>query len=42
MTEQKNNQSNNGFEEFYVSAEPESFVNNAKLFYNVKNLPQVI
>ena len=42
MTEQKNNQSNNGFEEFYVSAEPENFVNNAKLFYNVKKLPQVI
>lgn len=42
MAELKNNKSNNGFEEFYVSAEPESFVNNAKLFYNVKKLPQVI
>ena len=26
-----------GNEEFYVSAAPENFINNAKLFYNVKN-----
>ena len=33
---------NGGIEEFYVSANPESFVNNSKLFYEVKNLPLVI
>ena len=30
-----------GKEEFYVSANPESFVENAKLFYEVKTLPKV-
>ena len=31
-----------GKEEFYVSANPEAFVKNAKLFYEVKQLPEVI
>lgn len=30
-----------GKEEFYVSANPENFVKNAKLFYEVKNLPAI-
>lgn len=37
-----NNSVDAGFEEFYVSAEPESFLRNSKLFYDVKNLPQVV
>ena len=32
---------NNGTEEFYVSANPNDFVKNAKLFYDVKNLPVI-
>lgn len=31
-----------GTEEFYVSATPELFVENAKLFYNVKTLPKLV
>ena len=31
-----------GIEEFYVSATPELFVENAKLFYNVKTLPKLV
>lgn len=31
-----------GIEEFYVSASPELFVNNAKLFYNLKSLPKLV
>lgn len=31
-----------GYEEFYVSATPELFVKNAKLFYNVKALPNLV
>lgn len=31
-----------GTEEFYVSAKPEDFVQNAKLFYELKELPKVI
>lgn len=30
-----------GKEEFYVSANPEAFVENAKLFYNIENLPSI-
>lgn len=33
---------NIGKEEFYVSANPELFIENAKLFYEVKELPKVI
>ena len=33
---------NIGKEEFYVSADPELFIENAKLFYEVKELPKVI
>ncbi len=37
------NQGNSfGSEEFYVSATPEAFVENAKLFYNVKSVPAII
>ena len=31
-----------GYEEFYVSSKPTEFVNNAKIFYDVKELPQII
>lgn len=31
-----------GSEEFYVSAYPESFLRNSKLFYDVKKLPQIL
>ena len=31
-----------GYEEFYVSASPELFIKNSQLFYNVKNLPNVL
>ncbi len=31
-----------GIEEFYVSANPESFVENSKLFYEVKSLPSIV
>ncbi len=38
-----NNSTNNvGKEDFYVSANPEFFVKNAQLFYNIKTLPEVI
>jgi glutamate racemase len=30
-----------GKEEFYVSANPKDFVQNAKMFYEVKNLPMI-
>ena len=43
---QKNNLLNNssflGKEDFFVSANPKEFVENAKLFYNIKNLPTII
>ncbi len=35
----ENNSNIIGSEEFFVSANPESFVKNAKLFYNIKQLP---
>ena len=31
-----------GTEEIYVSAEPESFVQHSRIFYDVKSLPQII
>ena len=31
-----------GFEEFYVSANPELFIENAKMFYEVNGLPQLV
>lgn len=34
--------SNGGNEEFFVSAFPEKFVKNAKIFYEVKSLPKVV
>ena len=37
-----NNASEKGSEYFYVSAKPELFVENAKLFYNVKKQPDLI
>ena len=37
-----NTQDKKGSEEFYVSANPELFIENAKLFYEVKELPKVI
>lgn len=36
------NSSEKGAEKFFVSANPDDFVKNAKLFYEVKNLPVVI
>ena len=35
------NANNQGSEEFYVSASPESFVKNSKLFYEIKTLPNL-
>lgn len=37
-----NNTGNNGYEEFYVSSNPEKFVENAKIFYNLNKLPNVV
>lgn len=34
--------SDNVFHDFYVSANPELFVENAKLFYEIKDLPKVV
>ena len=31
-----------GYEEFFVSADPEKFINNAKLFYNLNRLPIIL
>ena len=36
------NRNNLGSEEFYVSSKPEEFVKNAKLFYDVKELPTIV
>ena len=38
----QNNSQKFGYEKFYVSANPERFIENAKLFYEVKELPRVI
>ncbi|MBE7711099.1 MAG: glutamate racemase [Cyanobacteria bacterium SIG31] len=38
----KSTQDNVGSEEFYVSANPIDFVRNSKLFYDIKELPNVI
>ena len=38
----KNNSSTIGSEDFYVSANPELFVKNAELFYNIKKLPILV
>lgn len=38
----KNDSNLRGTEEFYVTANPELFVENAKLFYNLETLPQLI
>ena len=35
----KTSKTSDGLEEFYVSAQPESFVKNAKLFYEIQTLP---
>lgn len=37
-----NNNNNIGKEKFYVSAQPELFVKNSKLFYDVKHLPCIL
>jgi len=39
---QKSNNKNIGSEEFYVSAHPELFIKNSKLFYEVTNLPNTV
>ena len=31
-----------GYEEFYVSANPEAFLRNSKLFYDIKKLPILV
>ena len=36
-----NDSDKNGNEEFFVSANPENFIKNSKLFYEIKNLPLV-
>ena len=37
-----NNSKITGREEFYVSSNPEDFVKNAKIFYDVKTVPTVV
>ena len=37
-----NNSETDGREDFYVSSNPKEFVENAKIFYNIKDLPTVI
>ncbi|MCM1074042.1 MAG: glutamate racemase [Bacteroides sp.] len=37
-----NEMNEHGSEAFYVSAEPESFFNNSKLFYDLKTIPTVV
>lgn len=37
-----NSSENEGLEEFYVSSKPKEFVENAKIFYDINNLPSVI
>ena len=37
----KNDSKDIGYEDFYVSAHPELFVENAKLFYNVTSIPSI-
>jgi len=37
-----NSSDTSGTEKFYVSANPEEFVKNSKIFYDVKSLPEVI
>ncbi len=37
-----NNSDQIGSEEFYVSSNPKEFVENAKIFYQINNLPQII
>ena len=37
-----NNSDQIGTEEFYVSSNPKEFVENAKIFYQINNLPQII
>ena len=37
-----NNSNSVGKDEFYVSSAPEQFVKNAKIFYEIKELPQII
>ena len=37
-----NNSESIGYEKFFVSANPKEFVDNAKIFYNVKSLPEII
>ena len=42
LNELLNNTAQSGSEEIFVSANPESFVEHAKIFYNVAQLPTVI
>lgn len=37
-----NDSTQSGKEEFYVSADPESFLKHSKLFYDIKTLPQLL
>ena len=37
-----NQSKDSGREEFYVSSNPNEFIENAKIFYDVKTLPTVI
>lgn len=38
---EKNDSKSAGYEEFFVSANPEKFIQNSKLFYDVKTLPKL-
>ena len=41
-TKMLNNQNKIGSEEFFVSAKPENFIKNSKIFYDVQKLPTLI
>lgn len=38
----KNTSKENGYEEIFVSAKPEQFIKNAKLFYEIKAMPKLV
>ncbi len=42
LSDKLNIQNKIGTEEFFVSAQPETFIKNAQLFYSIKQLPEII
>ena len=37
-----NNSASQGYEKFFVSANPKEFINNAKIFYDIKSMPEIV